>query len=169
MPWLEGMQRHQEVSRLQTEISLLEQQIAELDTYTPMPGVRSNATQTDGDDTVWKHEASQVSYPVSPGEKAETKSTEITEETKALDRFVTVRKKIALPLTSTPKLETGAGHNADLNSITPSPNKNNNASDISNTDSKKSVGAKIKPATFDGTGNWLDYKAHFEVCAQLNG
>ena len=27
----------------------------------------------------------------------------------------------------------------------------------------------LKPATFDGTGIWLDYKAHFDVYSQLNG
>ena len=26
----------------------------------------------------------------------------------------------------------------------------------------------IKPATFDGTGSWLDYKAHFETCSEIN-
>ncbi|MEW8545264.1 MAG: retropepsin-like aspartic protease, partial [Candidatus Thiodiazotropha sp.] len=26
----------------------------------------------------------------------------------------------------------------------------------------------MKPATFDGSGTWLDYKAHFEACAELN-
>ena len=26
----------------------------------------------------------------------------------------------------------------------------------------------IKPATYDGTGCWTDYKAHFDVCAKLN-
>ena len=26
----------------------------------------------------------------------------------------------------------------------------------------------VKPATFDGTGSWIDYKAHFEACALLN-
>ena len=30
-------------------------------------------------------------------------------------------------------------------------------------------GAKIKPATFDGTVHWTDYKAHFDACAELNG
>ena len=29
-------------------------------------------------------------------------------------------------------------------------------------------GAKIKPATFDGTGHWKDYKAHFDACSELN-
>ena len=26
----------------------------------------------------------------------------------------------------------------------------------------------IKPATFDGTGSWLDYRSHFDACAMLN-
>ncbi|XP_056014993.1 uncharacterized protein LOC130052872 [Ostrea edulis] len=26
----------------------------------------------------------------------------------------------------------------------------------------------IKPATFDGTGSWVDYKSHFEACSSLN-
>lgn len=29
-------------------------------------------------------------------------------------------------------------------------------------------GAVMKPATFDGSSNWLNYKAHFEVKAELN-
>ena len=27
---------------------------------------------------------------------------------------------------------------------------------------------KVKPATYDGTGHWKDYKAHFDACAELN-
>ena len=27
----------------------------------------------------------------------------------------------------------------------------------------------MKPATFDGSIAWIDYKAHFEACAELNG
>ena len=34
---------------------------------------------------------------------------------------------------------------------------------------KKTTGVKIKPATYDGTSSWVDYKAHFDVCAELNG
>jgi hypothetical protein len=26
----------------------------------------------------------------------------------------------------------------------------------------------IKPATYDGSGPWLDYRAHFEACAELS-
>ena len=41
---------------------------------------------------------------------------------------------------------------------------------------KSKVGSKdmagktmMKPATFDGSVAWTDYKAHFEACADLNG
>lgn len=27
----------------------------------------------------------------------------------------------------------------------------------------------MKPATYDGTGAWTDFRAHFDACAQLNG
>ena len=27
----------------------------------------------------------------------------------------------------------------------------------------------MKPATFDGSTSWLDYKTHFDMCAKLNG
>lgn len=33
----------------------------------------------------------------------------------------------------------------------------------------RSKDVTIKPATFDGSVAWLDYKAHFEACAELNG
>ena len=31
-----------------------------------------------------------------------------------------------------------------------------------------SGGVKVKPATFDGTGSWLDYSAHFDAVAEIN-
>ena len=30
-------------------------------------------------------------------------------------------------------------------------------------------GVKMKPATFDGSVHWADYKAHFDACAEING
>ena len=27
----------------------------------------------------------------------------------------------------------------------------------------------MKPATFDGSSSWIDYKSHFDMCAELNG
>ncbi|MCG8048186.1 MAG: reverse transcriptase family protein, partial [Candidatus Thiodiazotropha endolucinida] len=34
---------------------------------------------------------------------------------------------------------------------------------------QKTKEVTMKPATFDGSVAWLDYKAHFEACAELNG
>lgn len=40
----------------------------------------------------------------------------------------------------------------------------------SSTDTRRSGTSQvIKPATYDGTSSWLDYKAHFEACAAVNG
>ena len=36
------------------------------------------------------------------------------------------------------------------------------------TKAKPQTGARLKPATYDGTGHWSDYKAHFDACAEIN-
>ena len=28
---------------------------------------------------------------------------------------------------------------------------------------------EIKPATFDGKNSWIDFRSHFDICAELNG
>ena len=38
-----------------------------------------------------------------------------------------------------------------------------------NTTSAGTSGVKMKPATFDGSTSWLDYKTHFDMCVELNG
>lgn len=35
-------------------------------------------------------------------------------------------------------------------------------------DQTQGGGVVMKPATYDGTGSWSDYKAHFQACAELN-
>ena len=65
-----------------------------------------------------------------------------------------------MPFSSTPKAETGKSQSQGLMA------EQYKTVDIG---SKKSLNMKIKPATFDGSGKWLDYRAHFEVCAELNG
>ena len=65
-----------------------------------------------------------------------------------------------MPFSSTPKAETGASQSQGIMA------EQNKTDDVG---SKKFLNMKIKPATFDGSGNWLDYRAHFEVCAELNG
>ena len=68
--------------------------------------------------------------------------------------------QLPILFSSTPKAETGASQSQV---IMAEQNKTDHMG------SKKSLNMKIKPATFDGSGNWLDYRAHFEVCAELNG
>ena len=63
-------------------------------------------------------------------------------------------------MTSTPKAEAAMAPSPSL--ATTSGAKDNGSKD------KMSFGTKVKPATYDGSGNWLDYKAHFDVCAELN-
>ncbi|MEW8542943.1 MAG: retroviral-like aspartic protease family protein, partial [Candidatus Thiodiazotropha sp.] len=42
-------------------------------------------------------------------------------------------------------------------------------SSVSQSNPSGSHNVKVKPATFDGTGSWLDYKAHFDAVAEING
>ena len=155
MPRLERMRQVSEYTRLQTEISMLEQQIAELETSTVRSPVRSSATQTD--DEV-PNMSRYVRIP--PDIKSEPQGILLHGRTGYQGNSVVERRHGDQLFTSTPKAEGMAPYPGLLNVS-------------ENTDSqpalKKSPGTKIKPATFDGTGNWLDYKAHFEVCAQLNG
>ena len=58
------------------------------------------------------------------------------------------------PLTSTPAV--------------PTPNQPDKAQKTSSELAVK-TGVKLKPATFDGTVSWTDYKAHFDACAEING
>lgn len=34
--------------------------------------------------------------------------------------------------------------------------------------SSPNSGVKMRPATFDGSSSWIDYKTHFDMCAELN-
>ena len=66
------------------------------------------------------------------------------------------------PLKSTPKAEAGA-----VNEKSSAKSADDKVKDAYS-EGKKLTGVKIKPASFDGSDNWLDYKAHFDVCAELN-
>lgn len=67
------------------------------------------------------------------------------------------------PLTSTPS-------KAESQTSTPSkvePSASTSTATESSPSGSRNV--KVKPATFDGTGSWLDYKAHFDAVAEING
>lgn len=50
----------------------------------------------------------------------------------------------------------------------PGKNKENIEQKEQNKETKKQSFLSMKPATFDGTTSWIDYKSHFEMCAELN-
>jgi hypothetical protein len=39
---------------------------------------------------------------------------------------------------------------------------------LDETQGKSKPSVMMKPATYDGTGSWQDYKAHFDACAKIN-
>ena len=47
----------------------------------------------------------------------------------------------------------------------PSPQSGRTHSGNDRTDRRKTI---VKPATYDGKTSWIDFKSHFEICAQLN-
>ena len=161
MPRLERMHQVSEYTRLQTEISILEQQIAELEASTGHTPVRSMTTQTDSHSRVLRDEVPIRSRYIGSDIKHKAKGMMPHDKVEAQGNSVTEQRHGGQLLTSTPKAEANIANNYGPLKI---PSNTYNQSEL-----KKSSGAKIKPATFDGTGNWLDYKAHFEVCAQLNG
>ena len=67
--------------------------------------------------------------------------------------------QLPMLFSSTPKADTGASQSQCLIA---GQNKTDNIG------SKKSLNMKIKPATFNGSKYCLDFRAHFEVCAELN-
>ena len=49
------------------------------------------------------------------------------------------------------------------------PEQTHDTTPNAHTTSAGTSGVKMKPATFDGSTSWLDYKTHFDMCAELNG
>ena len=75
-----------------------------------------------------------------------------------------VREPNRFTLTSTPYHANTSGHNFPLmneNHITTRRSENIARSDKRKTDI-------VKPDKFDGSASWIDFKSHFEVCAELN-
>ena len=75
-----------------------------------------------------------------------------------------MRETANYPVTSTPRI------------IEPKPQASVSVSEESKTSAPKIVGPKpqtsgsvrVEPATFDGTGSWLDYRAHYDAVAEIN-
>ena len=75
-----------------------------------------------------------------------------------------MRETANYPVTSTPRI------------VEPKPQASVSVSEESKTSAPKIVEPKpqtsgsvrVKPATFDGTGSWLDYRAHYDAVAEIN-
>ena len=137
---LDALRRKSEIGLLGNEITLLEQQIQELESPYLKAGPERSASRT-----------KRVLPDIPKGRLDPTfnKPPELSlHEIGSPDPLNRDRKLTHRPQTSTPKPDTGP--------TGPSKFKGNPS-------------AKIKPATFDGTSHWSDYKAHFDACAELNG
>lgn len=69
-------------------------------------------------------------------------------------------------VTWTKGLGTGTGHGSDIGHHR-SPNMNTQGTH-GNTEEVSYGNSVMKPATYDGTGSWVNYKAHFEACSEIN-
>ena len=154
MPRLETMQQENEIGKLEAQISQLERHFNYLDTELSKLGnsVVQTPKVSQGDlrprqllESIPKgRPEGKSSLPKSVDEHSDKKGH--TDETNS--RQARVR---AQTLTSTPKAEAA-------NIIEPSTMSHDKQASSSET--KKSPEVKIKPATFDCSGSWLDYKAH---------
>ena len=167
MPQLEVMYHQAEVSQIQTDISQLEQQLNNLELEIKNMSKSEQTTPKRKPEAV-RPRRILPSVPKGTQTGNTGKVSELSSKNdKAHDQLSSTDISNQLqvktpPLTSTPKAE--AGEVSDKSSV-----KSDDKVKDANSEGKKLTGVKIKPATFDGSGNWLDYKAHFDVCAELNG
>ncbi|MCG7870401.1 MAG: hypothetical protein JAY74_29030, partial [Candidatus Thiodiazotropha taylori] len=166
MPRLEAWNRENAVSKIQTEISQLERHLMQLEQELAVLDRSDRDTPRPKQEGVKPRRLLDIPKGRPEGEEPLRQPAESNEENVKLKGHDNksledgMQQQVGAPLfTSTPKAEAV---------ITPDPVKDLQET-VYDSNSKKSLGVKIKPATFDGTGSWLDYKAHFDVCSQLNG
>lgn len=136
---LEQIQRQNAASQLEGEISFLEQKLAELETQ------RSRLTSTPRPGAYDDYGPGRqglrppVASPLSTGEAGYLDGS---------DRQEPDRKHVTFK-------DDGSGSDGKMPG--------------SGASSTKCSGNAIRPATYDGTGSWNDYLAHFEACSEING
>ena len=148
---LRRFQAQTEISRLQSEISLLEQKC--LDQNERSYSVKKEPKSTPGSQNFGPYFPSRERGGSNMTGRNPTMLTPLirepwSENTDAGDPWHTGPKG---PVSSTPRL-------ASQDSFR----------QASALNAKDPGGMKMKPATYDGTGSWKDYKAHFGACARIN-
>ena len=149
---LERLRRKNELVRLSTEIILLERQITDL--QTPDSGANILQTETPKPSGE-KRKPRRMIRDVQPYQRISTGHSTPPLLTPNISRIVKSDQMITVqsdsqPITSTPKQDSKVAASPKISA-------------------KRNFGSKIKPATYDGTGHWADYKAHFDACAEING
>ncbi|MEW8542138.1 MAG: hypothetical protein AB2693_01270, partial [Candidatus Thiodiazotropha sp.] len=167
MPRLETWDHENAVSKIQTEISQLEHQLKNLELELAVldrsdrdtPRLKPEETKPRRLLGIPKgRQEGQEPLPQPPIESTQGSLKLEGHDNKSLGDGA--QEQVGAPLlTSTPKAEAAITQDAVIDQ----------EEKINGSDCKKSLSVKIKPATFDGSGSWLDYKAHFDVCSQLNG
>lgn len=98
-PQLERMSRQEEAARLREEISLLEQQMSQLESYNQAPQVKCNYTQTE-----------EADFKLASGSPTLAKRLHFEDELKKLtvqNQSVETEQKAVQHVTSTPKPNSG--------------------------------------------------------------
>ena len=163
----EMMQYENEMARLQQEIARIDSQYRHLGLEMGLDTDKGMPQPKEGE-----YLQKELFPPISKGRKeGKFQAPEQTDGPR--DRLVQVKSKKgdsdssakpqvrAQPMTSTPK--SGTANVPEKRQVTFNDHKEDSPG------VKKTTGVKIKPATYDGTSSWVDYKAHFDVCAELNG
>ena len=149
---LERLRRKNELVRFSTEITLLERQINDLQTPDSGADVLQTVTPKPSGE---KRKPRRMLPDVPPYQRINTGHSTpplLTPNISGIvksDQMITVQSD-SQPITSTPKQDSKVAASPKITT-------------------KGNFGSKIKPATYDGTGHWADYKAHFDACAEING
>ena len=171
IPTLEDMNQGNEVSRLQTELPQVKRQLNNLELE------MAELMKTESSIGSPRHKGrrpGRLLPQISKGRRGDTGSmpSELVSnvsngtyvQSNSQDQMVSLQNYIQQPVNPQPLSSTPKADAALIPDIKPIKHHNENTDEL-----KGPLGVKIKTATFDGSGNWLDYKAHFVVCAQLNG
>ena len=152
------MHYENEIARLQEELSMIDMQYKQIGADMGYETGTSMHSEPKQEENLQKElfppiSKSRQEGKLKPSEQTQGLKDRVTQaQSTEIDHGGSSKSQVRpQPMTSTPKQVTFSDYQED--------------SPVN----KKSTSVKIKPATYDGTSSWVDYKAHFDVCAELNG